>query len=102
MFTNTYPTIQGFDGTTAIQNLREQYLSGTTIVGSVTLYLTDNGATDGNPMFSAVHHVTVTPVSPSNLYGAVQSLSTDLKTLTFIIPGCTQATPYTVAVFGEP
>ena len=97
-----YPTIQGFDGTTPLEHLRAQYLSGSTASGSATVYLTDNGAADGNPMFSAIHNVTVTPVSTSNLFGAIQSLSTDLKTLVFSIPGATVSTPYTIAVFGEP
>ena len=102
MFGANNPTIQGFDGTTAIENLRAQYLSGTTAGGNVTVYLTDNGEIDGNAMFTAIHHVTITPVSTANVFGVMQSLSTDLKTLVFAIPGVTVSTPYTIAVFGEP
>ena len=79
-----------------------QYLSGSTADGNATVYLTDNGATDGNPMFSTIHHVTITPVSTLNLTACVQSLSTDLKTLMFTVPGAMSLTPYTIAVFGEP
>jgi hypothetical protein len=112
MFADSHPYVQGFNGTTPIQYLRSQFLNGSVSNGSATVYLTDDLTQTGNPMFSAIHHVTVTTyLTTGDTWSASQSLSTDLKTFTFdvlennaagAVFKTTSAPTYTVAVFGEP
>ena len=106
------PDIQGFNGTNAIQYLKTQYQSGSVSNGTATVYLTDDTTATGTPMFSAVHHVSVTTYSTdADTFTSVQSLSSDLKTLTFDVLQYTSiggvvkisgTLTYTVAAFGEP
>ncbi len=112
MFANSHPYVQGFDGTTAIQYLRSQFLNGTVSNDTATVYLTDDLTQTGNPMFTAIHHITVTTyLTTGDTWSASQSLSTDLKTFTFdvlesnamgAVSKATSAPTYTIAVFGEP
>ena len=112
MFADSHPYVQGFNGTTPIQYLRSQFLNGTAGSTTITLYLTDDGTSTGNPMFSAIQHVTITSYSANaDTWGAGQTLSSDLKTLTFDVLQVTAMgavikttvnPTYTVAVFGEP
>lgn len=112
MFAHSYPNIQGFQGApaTAIDFLRQQYLTGNTSNGTATVFLTDDGTQDGQAMFSIVNHVTVTPSSSDPVWATVGPLSADHKSFSFTVlqsngmGGIARAgaVAYTIAVFGQP
>ncbi|KAI9789631.1 MAG: hypothetical protein M1835_001525 [Candelina submexicana] len=89
------PQILGLNGANPIQYLQSQFLTGQAAGGSVTVYATDDVRATGNPLFSAIHHVSVTPATTGI------AVSTDLRTVTASVAAA-DATAISVAVFGEP
>ena len=101
------PDIQGFDGGTAIQYLKAQFLSGSTSNGNVTVYATTDQTATG--LFSVIHHVNVTPYLDSTtatqmpfVSGTTVTTGGSNMTLVNTVALCNSPITYTVAIYGEP
>ena len=100
------PQIQGLNGTTPIEYLQSQFLTGKAKTGTVTVFATEDGTSTGAPLFSAIHHVSAMPATNGLTVSVTPaatsvSVSTDLKS---VIASATVAdgTVISLAIFGEP